>query len=98
MAHVPQRIIRAADRRAQRRLRRVLVEQTYNDPGHRTTRLYHESERLLDALNGQPSYDAMDWRTAALTGSYDSSDLPDVPLAMTPDPGDVFVYPAGVGR
>ena len=59
MAHVPQRIIRAANRRAQRRLRAVLVEQTYNDPGHRTTR------------------------------------LPDIALA---DPGDIFVFPAGVGR
>ena len=101
MAHVPQRIIRAANRRAQRRLRAVLVEQTYNDPGHRTTTLYHQSERLVDRLKGDTAYtlaESADWRTAALTGSYDPSEgeshdpLPDIPLAMTPDPGDHHVY------
>ena len=98
MAHVPQRIIRAANRRAQRRLRAVLDANAGHDPGHRTTRLYWQSERLLDALKGEPSFDAMDWRTAALTGSYDPSEgeshdpLPDIPLAMTPDPGDHHVY------
>ena len=100
MAHVPQRIIRAANRRAQRRLRAVLDANAGHDPGHRTTRLYWQSERLLDALKGEPSFDAMDWRTAALTGSYpidgtSHDPLPDIALA---DPGDVFVYPMGVGR
>ena len=42
-----------------------------------------------------------DWTLAAQLGVYDPSEgesfdpLPDVPLA---DPGDIFVYPAGVGR
>ena len=54
MAHVPQRIIRAANRRTQRRLRAVLDANAGHDPGHRTTRLYWQSERLLDALKGEP--------------------------------------------
>ena len=84
MAHVPQRIIRAANRRAQRRLRAVLVEQTYNEPGHRTTTLYHQSERLLDSLKGE--------RDALPPATFDPAEGSWDPMPALADPGDHHVY------
>lgn len=75
---IPARIIRKADRRAQRRLRRVLVDHTYSDPTDHRTRLYHESERLLDRLKGETGYESAAWRVAVIEGEYaPSEDLGD---------------------
>jgi len=90
--HAPARLIRKADRRAARRLRAVLVAGTYNDPEDRTTRLYHEAERLLDRLQGEPvrwAWEAASERAVVMGGAYYdlSISLPDVPLA---DKGDHY--------
>ena len=68
------------------RVRRDALRQ-FQSEQDRVTRAWREMKAAHDAvLAGQ-------WAEAVATGQY-----PDVPLAMTPDPGDVFVYPAGVGR
>jgi len=94
---IPQRIIRKADRRAQRRLRRVLTEHTYSDPTDHRTRLYHESERLLDRLKGEPSFDAAAWRVTVIEGEYafDPSEGESFDPIRTPDSGDHYRYADG---
>jgi hypothetical protein len=94
-----QRIIRKADRRAQRRLRQVLIAHTYADPTDHRTVLYAQAERLLRNLMGEEHPDlmeSMEWRMVNEMGDYTAGlELPDVPLALTPDPGDWFVRPTG---
>ncbi len=97
MSHAPARLVRKADRRAERRCRKMLAAQTYNDPLHPTTLLWHEAERLLRVLRGEPEprwiWEAAEWRATSLGGEYADAaiSLPDVPLA---DPGDHFRYPS----
>jgi hypothetical protein len=59
---------------------------------------YSAAERIVDAVEEYLDIDALvdapqhvdEWRTAILAGTYDE---PDIPLARTPDPGDIYVYP-----
>lgn len=89
----PQRVIRKADRRAQRRLRRVLVDHTYSDPTDHRTVLYHQAERLLDRLKGERGFESAVWRVVVETASY-SPDEGESFDPLTPDPGDHFLWPA----
>lgn len=90
--------LRRAHARAQRRFHEMAAAQVYGDPTDRRTRLYVQAERLIDRLRGEPlefdidaAHDAADWRMAVMTGDYAAGVvLPDVPLAMTPDPGDWY--------
>lgn len=86
-------LVTKANRRAQRRFRAMVITHVYANPTDHRTQLYVQAERLLDTLRGQQAdadldaaHDAADWRLAVMTGEY----VPDVPLAMTPDPGDWF--------
>lgn len=96
---VPVRLVRKAERQAQRRLRNVLVERTYNDPNAHNVILYQQAERRLRSLRGDPeprwAWEVADELAYVMGGKYadEAHLLPDVPLARTPDAGDVFVYP-----
>lgn len=101
-AAIHRRVIRKANLRAQRRLRAYL-----DDPSPARWELYVESEDRYDDLRGLPrlasradvdaAHDAADWRLAEMTGDYTAGVgvLPDVPLALMPDPGDHYLRPTG---
>lgn len=58
-----EQVLRRANARAQRRFHRMLVEQAYANPTARSTRLYSEAERLIDALLGEAAWQhsRMEW-------------------------------------
>lgn len=53
MAHVPQRIIRAANRRAQRRLHELHQAIVGERPTSRRERVYRDAELRLDSLRAE---------------------------------------------
>jgi len=78
-------ILERAHARAQRRLRTMVAVRAYPDPAAPETRLYVESERLVDALLTE-----LRWETQAEWAEY---------VAVEDEwAGDHYVYPAGVGR
>ena len=50
-------ILDRANRRAQRRLRNLVVARTYSDMGSRESRLYTQAERLVDSLQVEADWE-----------------------------------------
>lgn len=99
----------AADQQARAALR--AAADYYQTHGHRSGILdsrYEAAERVVDAIDAFDVADALaadavdEWQTAVLTYSVESGEshdpLPDIALAITLDPGDITVFPMGVGR
>lgn len=51
-------ILQKANRRAQRRLRQLVIARTYSDMESRESRLYTQAERLVDDLQVQAEWEA----------------------------------------
>jgi hypothetical protein len=51
-------ILQKANRRAQRRLRNLVIARTYGDLESRESRLYTQAERLVDELQVQAEWEA----------------------------------------
>src|SRR5512143_2563666 len=63
-----QRILRRADRRAQRRFREMIEARAYGQPYDVRTRLYVQAERLIDDLSWTESENRLRWGDRVTTG------------------------------